>query len=216
MGLMAETRTSDSGLGAEGHWSIPGTAAYYKARGITPSTPSGGVNVMDVQSPFKQAIAALSGVGSDVEKTYQQGKRRTLSDIAMQSVNAGMANTINMPAAGIAYDAENRANTNVAVAGQKANLLGSMGQTMAGVYGTNVGAETSRSNALLGANTSMAESQLGANTSRANANLSYQANQNNSALQKYLGELELKYKYGGTGTTGSQSGRVDPKTTLYT
>jgi hypothetical protein len=154
-------------------------------------------------SPFKQAIAALSGAGGDVEKSYQQGKRRTLSDIAMQSVNAGMANTINMPAAGIAYDAENRANTNVAVAGQKANLLGSMGQAMAGVYGTNVGAETSRSNALLGANTSMAESQLGANTSRANANLSYQANQNNNALQKYLGELEMKYRYGGAaGTTG--------------
>jgi hypothetical protein len=160
---------------------------------IAPAAGStSGAGVADITSAFQKAIAALSGTSSDVEKTYQAGKRNTLSDIAMQSVNAGMANTLNMPAAGIAYDQANRAATNTAVAGQKAGVLTSLGQTLAGVYGTNVGSSTSLSNA-----------QTAANTSTQNAALQYSLNQQENALQKYLAELEMKYKYGGSGGGGS-------------
>jgi hypothetical protein len=173
-------------------------------------TAASAVTTKDITTPFKEAIAGLTSVAGDVEKTYQQGKRRTLSDIAMQSVNAGMANTLNMPAAGVAYDEANRPGTNVAVAGQKAGLLSNLGQTLAGVYGTNIGSQTSLANSLLGADTSLATAniganasltaaQLGANTSLSIAEMDLAANQANNSLKRYLAELELKYKYGGGG-----------------
>ena len=194
--MMDITRTTL--YGPDGNPNYPGTVAYNKLHGIKTEAPAGSVPTANtatsqaatknITNAFQQAINALSGAGSDVERTYQAGKRNTLSDIAMQSINAGMANTLNMPAAGVAYDQANRPGTNVAVAGQKAGVLTSLGQTLAGVYGTNVGADTSLSNA-----------QTAANTSAQNAALQYALNQQSNALQQYLTELELKYKYGNSG-----------------
>jgi hypothetical protein len=106
-----------------------------------------------------------------------------MSDIAMQSVNTGMANTLNMPAAGIAYDEANRPATNMAVANAKAGIYGDMGRTAAGIYGENLGAETQRYGI-----------DVGASTSRSNASLDFASSAANRQLQKYLGELEMKYK----------------------
>jgi hypothetical protein len=60
----------------------------------------------------------------------------------MQSVQSGMANTLNMPAAGIAYDTANRPAFNTMLGQQKANILTGLGQTAAGMYGQNLGAQT--------------------------------------------------------------------------
>lgn len=84
------------------------------------------------EDTFKRAIEGLTGAKGDIETMYQSGKRRTLADIAMGQINAGMGNTVNMPAAGIAYDQTNRAPTNVALAQLKSNLMQSLGQTQAG------------------------------------------------------------------------------------
>jgi uncharacterized protein len=145
-------------------------------------------DVAGVNKAFEQAISTLSGAGSDVEKVYQTGKRRTLSDIASQSINAGMANTLNLPAASIAYDEANRPGTNVAIAGQKSAILTQLGQTLAGLYGTNVGANTAVTTANIGAQTSMANAQLGAQVDTAQ-----------QALQKYIAELNAK-----TSTTNAE------------
>jgi len=196
---MALTRTTL--YGPDGNPNFPGTVAYNKAHGITtttssPASPaapakSSNIKVSDITGPFQKAIDSLTSASGDVEKSYQQGKRRTLSDIAMQSVNAGMANTLNMPAAGVAYDEANRAGTNVAVAGQKAGLLSSLGQTLAGVHGTEVGSATS-----------LTAAQIAANTSTQNAALQYSLGQQSNALQEYLTQLKLKYQYGGGGGGG--------------
>jgi hypothetical protein len=121
-----------------------------------PPTPEG-PNWGDISGYFDKALASLSG---DTEKMYQQGKRRTLSDIAMQSVNAGMANTLNMPAAGIAYDEANRAQTNLALGTQKAGILTGLGQTAAGMYGQNLGAQTQRYGIDVGASSDAAQRAL--------------------------------------------------------
>lgn len=175
--------------------------AYYRKHGMenpankasgtsaaSPAAPASSPNISvgSITSPFQQAINSLTAASGDVERTYQEGKRRTLSDIAMQSINTGMANTLNMPAAGVAYDQANRAGTNVAVAGQKAGVLTSLGQALAGVRDTDVGSATS-----------LTASQIAANTSTQNANLQYALGQQTNALEQYLKELELKYKYGG-------------------
>jgi hypothetical protein len=70
-----------------------------------------------------------------------------LADIAMQSINAGMGNTLNMPSASVAYDAANRASTNVALAQLKTSLLSSFGQTQAGMYEQQQGLKASKYNA---------------------------------------------------------------------
>ncbi|MBE3045973.1 hypothetical protein IMZ48_26225 [Candidatus Bathyarchaeota archaeon] len=152
-----------------------------------------------VSEPFQQALAALSGTGSDVEKMYQSGKRRTLSDIAMQSINAGMGNTLNMPAAGVAYDEANRAPTNLAAANAKVGVLTGLGQTAAGIYGTNVGAETSR----YGISTQ-------AGTAASGQQLDYNATMSGQALSKYLAELELKYKYADTSAVAAKQRLSNP------
>jgi len=170
--------------GPEGNPNFQGTPAWNKLHGVPGAAggTAGSTNGMPsmVSDPFKKAIDTLSGAGSDVEQMYQRGKRRTLSDIAMQSVNAGMANTLNMPAAGMAYEEAVRPGTNVAVAGQKAGIYQNLGQAGANIYGTNVGAETSRYG----------------------TNMAFQSDQMNRDLKKYLAELEAKYgSKGGGGVT---------------
>ena len=113
---------------------------------------------------FQQALNSLTG---EAEKTYQQGKRRTLTDIAMQSINSGMANTLNMPAAGVAYDEANRAATNLALGREKAGLFTGLGQIAAGMYGQNLEASVNEANSIRGA----------------------EANYAQQALQRYLGQL---------------------------
>lgn len=131
----------------------PTAAAAAPATASAPSGPNWG----DISGYFDKALASLSG---DTEKMYQQGKRRTLSDIAMQSVNSGMANTLNMPAAGIAYDEANRAQTNLALGTQKAGILTGLGQTAAGMYGQNLGAQTQRYGIDVGASSDAAQRAL--------------------------------------------------------
>jgi len=116
-----------------------------------------------VSSLFREALASLTNEG---EKFYQTGKRRTLADIAMQSVNSGMANTLNMPAANIAYDEANRPAFNARLGEQKAGILAGLGQTAAGMYGQNLGAQTSRYATDVGAQTSRYGIDVGAQTSR--------------------------------------------------
>jgi len=137
----------------------------------------------DVSSLFREALASLTG---EAEKSYQGGKRRTLSDIAMQSVNSGMANTLNMPAAGIAYDEANRPAFNTMLGQQKAGILTGLGQTAAGMYGQNLGAQTSLQTANIGAGASMSNAALG-----------YQSNVAQQGLEKYIAELNAARGAGG-------------------
>jgi len=131
---------------------------------------------------------ALKGLTGEVEKMYQSGKRRTLSDIAMQSVNTGMANTLNLPSASIAYDEANRAQTNLGLAQARAGLTADLGRTAADVYGVNTGAQTQRYGI-----------DVGAQTSQGNAMLDFQSGAADRALKQYLEELEMKYKASGKG-----------------
>jgi hypothetical protein len=139
------------------------------------AAPGGGPGWGDVSSLFREALASLTNEG---EKSYQTGKRRTLADIAMQSVNTGMANTLNMPAAGIAYDEANRPAFNTLLGTQKAGILQGLGQTAAGMYGQNLGAQTSLQTANIGAGASMSNAALG-----------YQTNVAQQGLERYLAEL---------------------------
>ena len=157
-------------------------SAPVRAGGGTPGGTAGATGGLpaSVFDPFKQAIESLTGSQGDAERLFQQGKRRTLSDIAMNSIQSGLANTLNMGAASATYDVENRPGFNVGIAGQKAGLLSTLGQTAAGLYGTDVGASTSRYG-------------VDAQTAMNNAN---------NALKLYLSELERKY--------GSNSGGTSP------
>lgn len=132
----------------------------------------------DVAQPFERALATLSGADSDAEKLYQQGRRQALSQGAISSINAGAANTVNMPAMGIAYDQANRPGFNVGAAAQKAGVLQNLGGTAANIYGTNVGAETSRYGV-----------DVGAQTAAAGQGLQFASNQANRALQQYIAQL---------------------------
>jgi hypothetical protein len=180
--------TSTATYGPDGNPNFPGTVAYNKLHGIatTPAAAPTGAGTTapagpgwgDISGYFKQALDSLT---NDTEKTYQAGKRRTLADIAMQSVNSGMANTLNMPAAGVAYDEANRAPTNLALGNAKANILTGLGQTAVGVYGTNLGSQTSLQTAQIGANTSTSNAALGAGVDYAQ-----------QALQRYINELSNK------------------------
>lgn len=158
-----------------------------------------------VAEAFQQALAILSGAGSDVEKTYQQGKRRTLADIAMQSINAGMGNTLNMPSAGVAYDEANRAQTNLATANAKVGVLTGLGQTAAGMYGTNVGANTAKEQAKLGYSASVYGTQQQAQTAARQTAANVAMNASNQALQKYIAGLEMKYRYSAPAASSDES-----------
>ncbi|NOQ21593.1 MAG: hypothetical protein GQ565_02935 [Candidatus Aegiribacteria sp.] len=166
-----------------------------------------------ITQPFQQAIDTLSGATGDVEKMYQAGKRRTMGNVAMQSIQSGMANTLNMPAAGIAYDEANRPATNLGIASTKAGVYQNLGQAAAGMYSTDVGAATSRyatdvgsSTALgtagIGAAASQANSLRAAQTARTTANLQFQSNQANQALKKYIADLQ----HGGSSGSGALAG----------
>ena len=156
--------------------SKPGAAA--------PAAPAG-PNWNDISGYFDKALKSLTG---DTEQMYQQGKRRTLADIAMQGVNAGMANTLNMPAAGIAYDEANRAQTNLALGTQKAGILTGLGQTAAGMYGQNLGAQTQRYGIDVGASSDAASRAL----------QQYIANlQSNTSLQETAMKLNQPQSSGG-------------------
>ncbi|MEN6534530.1 MAG: hypothetical protein ABFD89_12760 [Bryobacteraceae bacterium] len=157
------------------------STAAKPAASTAAAASSGGPNWSDISGSYQKALDSLTG---DTEKLYQQGKRRTLSDIAMQSVNSGMANTLNMPAAGIAYDEANRASTNLALGQAKAGVLQNLGQTAAGVYGTNVGAQTQKYGIDVGA------------ASDASA----------QALQKYIAQLNASTSL--SQTAMQQSGRT--------
>ena len=153
----------------------------YKAthRGDWSENEISGPEWNDIAGYFDKALASLTG---DAEKAYQQGKRRSLTDIAMQSVNSGMANTLNMPAATIAYDEANRPTFNTMLGQQKAGILTGLGRTAADIYGADLGSRTSLQTARLGANVSMRNATLAANTA-ANTAAAQQE------LQRYIAGL---------------------------
>jgi hypothetical protein len=146
------------------------------SRSSTPATTSG--TPSDVSGAFQSALDSLSGANSDVEKMYQQGKRRAVSDYAINAVNAGMGNTLNTGAVGLAYDEQNRAATNLGVAQAKAGIYQNLGQTAANIYGTNVGAQTSLATAGMSAGVANKANQLEFQTANANR-----------ALSKYIADL---------------------------
>lgn len=144
-----------------------GTAGGTSTTAASPTTT--GPSWSDISGYYDKALASLS---EDTEKMYQQGKRRTLSDIAMQSMNAGMANTLNMPAAGVAYDEANRAQTNLALGEAQAGILTGLGQTAAGMYGTNLSAQTQKYGIDVGAASDAASRALQQYIAQLNANTS--------------------------------------------
>lgn len=150
----------------------------------TSGTPS------DVSGAFQSALDSLSGANSDVEKMYQQGKRRAMSDLAINSINAGMGNTLNLGAAGMAYDEQNRAATNLGVAQAKAGIYQNLGQTAANIYGTNVGAQTSRYATDVGASTSLATAGMNTAANNQANQLEFQTANANQALNKYMADLK--------------------------
>jgi len=176
-------------------------AAAASPTGATAAATGGSGTPESVTKPFQQALDTLSGAGSDVEKMYQTGKRRTMSNIAMQSVNAGMANTLNMPAAELAYENEVRPGTNVGIAQAKAGVLQNLGQTAAGIYGTQVGASTARHGIDVGSQTSLQTAQMGANTAVHGQALQFASNQANQSLQRYIAELSNRPQIGGSTNT---------------
>ena len=113
-------------------------------------------NWSDIAGYFQQALSSLTG---DTEQMYQQGKRRTLSDIASQSIQAGLANTINLPAAGIAYDSAVRPATNLALGTAKAGILQNFGSAATQLYGVNTNATLSGLTTLAGSNPDWASDQ---------------------------------------------------------
>lgn len=159
-----------------------GAGAGAGAGGVDAGGPQWG----DISGLFREALAGLSGEG---EKTYQAGKRRSMSDIAMQSVNAGMANTLNLPSAGIAYDEANRPAFNTMLGQQKANILTGLGQTAAGMYGTNVGAQTSRYGIDVGAKTSLQTANIGAGADLSRTAMGMQGDAAQRELQRYIAGL---------------------------
>jgi len=177
------------------------------AASSTPRATGGSGTPASVTQPFQQALDTLSGAGSDVEKMYQSGKRKTMSNIAMQSVNAGMANTLNMPAAELAYEGEVRPGTNVGVAQAKAGVLQNLGQTAASIYGTQVGAETSRYNTDVGSSTSLQLGQMNQNTAMSGQGLTFASNRANQSLQKYIADL----RSGGSANTQPVSTLSSPR-----
>jgi len=166
----------------------------YKAthRGDWSENEISGPEWSDIAGYFDKALADLTG---DAEKAYQQGKRRSLADIAMQSMNSGMANTLNMPAATIAYDEANRPTFNTMLGQQKAGILTGLGRTAADIYGANLRARTSVQAAQIGADASMSNAALAANTASSQQALQqYVAELNNQAVNR---ELSLKYRSSG-------------------
>ncbi len=159
------------------------------------AAPGGQPGWGDVSGLFREALASLTGEG---EKVYQGGKRRTLSDIAMQSVNAGMANTLNMPAAGIAYDEANRPVFNTMLGQQKAGILTGLGQTAAGMYGQNLGAQTSRYGVDVGAQTSRYGVDVGAGNDAAQRALQLYIDQMKNTIANRELSLKQPSQLGGT------------------
>jgi len=155
-----------------------GRADYHVQPASTGGAAGGSGTPASVTQPFERALDTLSGAGSDVEKMYQSGKRKTMSNIAMQSVNAGMANTLNMPASELAYENEVRPGMNIGLAQAKAGVLQNLGQTAANVYGTQVGSSTAIQTA-----------QMRADASMSGQGLQFASNMANQALQKYIAQL---------------------------
>jgi len=159
------------------------------APAATTSAPAGSGTPQSVAQPFERALAALSGVDSDVEKMYQTGKRRTMSNIAMQHVQSGMANVLNMPAAELAYEQAVRPGTNVGVAQAKAGVLQNLGQVASNVYGTQVGAETARYGTDVSAAASRYAADRGAAVAEAGQAMQFHSNLANQSLQRYIADL---------------------------
>jgi hypothetical protein len=193
---MPITRTRSSMLGSERY---AGGNSRWNTGATTPggvASPSAASVPQSVTQPFERALATLSGADSDAERLYQQGRRQALSQGAISAINAGAANTVNMPAMGIAYDQANRPGFNVGVAAQKANVLQNLGNTAAGIYSTNVGAETSR----YGIDTGTASDVR-------SQNLTFATNQANQALQQYIAQLNSQTALT---QTAMQTGAVQP------
>ncbi|MCP4541695.1 MAG: hypothetical protein GY832_31570 [Chloroflexi bacterium] len=170
--------------------------AFDREKGSSTSTASGGTasaggsgTPASVAQPFERALSALSDTSGDIEKNYQTGKRRTMSNIAMQSVNAGMANTLNMPAAEMAYEGAVRPGMNIGLAQAKAGVLQNLGQTAANVYGTQVGADTSRYGIDTSAATSLQTAQMGADMTAQGQALQFASNRANDSLNRYIAQL---------------------------
>lgn len=100
--------------------------------GTGPAANWGGISQL-----FQKALGSLTGSGSAVEKMYDAGKRKTLSQIAMNMVNSGMANVLNVPAFNLAYEQDVRPGVDVSIAQALAQLYGQWAGVGANVYGTN-------------------------------------------------------------------------------
>lgn len=175
--------------------------AYNREKSANKTSSGNGPEWSDISEIYREALSSLT---NDTEKMYQAGKRRTLSDIAMQSVQSGMANTLNMPAAGIAYDEANRPATNLALGQAKADILSNLGQTAANVYGQNLGAQTQRYGIDVGAQTQRYSTDVGAGTQQMGYSLNYASDAAQRALQKYIAELNAGIQQ----SSGSYSGSL--------
>jgi len=130
-----------------------------------------------IQDAFQSALNALQSSQGAAEKSYQTGKRKTLSDIAMSNIQSGMANTTNMASAGTAYDQANRSSFDAAIGGQTASLYSDYANTLTNLYNTNLNYQTNADQLAL---------QNAGNTSRSQvSNLGSQV----SALQSYIQQL---------------------------
>jgi len=143
---------------------------------IMPTVSSG--TPSDVSGAFERALAELSGSTDAAQKLYAQGRNQATSQAAIAAMNSGTSNFFNAGGFGLAYDQANRPGFEVGLAAQRANVLQNLGQTAAGIYGTNVGAQTSRYG-----------TDVGAGIAAQGNVLQFRSNMANQALQKYIADL---------------------------
>lgn len=102
----------------------------------SPSSVSGGpTSWTSVTDAFNKALESLTEGLGPKSQLFQQSKRKTLSDIAMNSVQTGMANTLNMPAASIAYDKQVLPGLQAQQADATSGLYSQLAQMISGYLG---------------------------------------------------------------------------------
>jgi hypothetical protein len=149
----------------------------------------------NIQAAYQKAVAALTSSQGAAEQAYQTGKRKTLSDIAMANINAGMANTTNMTAAGSAYDQANRSAFNANIGTQAANLYSNWANTLANLYGTNLNYQVQQEQTgIQGLQAATQATAQSAANSSTNKQLT-QAQSQISALQSYINSLSSGPNY---------------------
>jgi hypothetical protein len=109
---------------------------------------------------------------------------------------------------GIAYDQANRPGFNVGIAAQKAGVLQNLGQTAAGIYGVDVGAQTSRYATDVGAATAASGQAMQASLGQQELQSNFATNQANRALQKYIADLNAKTELAIRGNTSPAQANV--------